>query len=57
MEEKCYCGLNLADASRGSPYRDPGFRKVICAKCGKVVYSDIKDKTMCFDCEKECARV
>jgi hypothetical protein len=52
MAEKCYCGLNLADAARGTPYRDPGFLKIICAKCGKVIYSDIKGKTLCFECEK-----
>jgi hypothetical protein len=52
MAEKCYCGLNLGDASRGTPYRDPGFRKVICGKCGKEIYTDIKDKTLCFECEK-----
>ncbi len=52
MAEKCYCGLNLGDASRGTPYRDLGFRKVICAKCGKEFYTDIKDKVMCFECEK-----
>jgi hypothetical protein len=52
MAEKCYCGLNLGDASRGTPYRDPGFRKVVCARCGKEFYTDIKDKTMCFECEK-----
>jgi hypothetical protein len=52
MAEKCYCGLNLADASMGTPYRDPGFLKVVCAKCGKVIYTDIKDKKMCFECER-----
>ena len=52
MAEKCYCGLNLADASRGTPYKDPGFREVLCALCGKHFLMDIKDKTRCFDCEK-----
>jgi hypothetical protein len=53
MEEKCACGLNLADMARGTPCRDPGFRKVICAKCGKEFYTDINDKVMCFDRERQ----
>ena len=52
MEEKCACGLNLADLARGVPTKDLGFRKVICARCGKEFYTDIKDKVKCFDCEK-----
>jgi hypothetical protein len=44
--------LNTADLSRDTPYRDPGFRKVVCAKCGKVFYTGIENKTCCFDCEK-----
>ncbi|HEY3272751.1 MAG TPA: hypothetical protein VGJ92_03255 [Methanocella sp.] len=52
MADNCYCGLNLSDASRGTPYRDPGFRQIICAKCGKIIYTDIKGKTRCFECEK-----
>ncbi len=52
MAEKCYCGLNLADLARGSPSRDLGFRKIVCAKCGKEFLTDIKDKTCCFECEK-----
>lgn len=52
MAEKCYCGLNLGDASRGSPHKDLGFRRVVCAKCGREFYTDIKDKTTCFDCER-----
>jgi hypothetical protein len=56
MEEKCACGLNLADMSRGSPTRDLGFRKVVCAKCGKVFYTDITGKTCCFECEKTGGR-
>jgi hypothetical protein len=52
MAEKCYCGLNLGDAARGSVYKDPDFRKVICKKCGKELYTDIPGKTCCFDCEK-----
>jgi hypothetical protein len=53
MEEKCACGLNLADLARGTPSRDLGFRKIICAKCGKEFYTDIKDKPMCFECERQ----
>jgi hypothetical protein len=52
MAEKCFCGLNMADLARGSPPKDLGFRKVVCAKCGKEFLTDIKDKTMCFECEK-----
>jgi len=52
MSDKCTCGLNWADLVGGAPARDMGFRKVICAKCGKEIYTDIKDKTMCFECEK-----
>lgn len=52
MEEKCACGLNLADMARGTPSRNLGFRKVVCAKCAKVFYTDIQGKTMCFDCER-----
>ena len=52
MAEKCYCGLSLGDAARGTPYRDPGFRKVICGKCSKEIYTDIEGKTLCFDCER-----
>lgn len=42
----------MADLAMGTPYKDLGFRKIICVKCGKEFYSDIKDKRMCFDCEK-----
>lgn len=52
MEEKCVCGLNLSDLSRGTPYRDLGFRKIKCAKCGKEFLTDIEGKTCCFECEK-----
>jgi hypothetical protein len=52
MAEKCFCGLNPADIARGEPYKDPGFRKVKCAKCGLEFLTDIKDKTCCFECEK-----
>ncbi|BAI61125.1 hypothetical protein MCP_1053 [Methanocella paludicola SANAE] len=52
MAEKCFCGLNPADIARGEPYKDPGFRKVKCAKCGLELLTDIKDKTCCFECEK-----
>jgi len=51
-KDHCYCGCNLADAARGTPYKDPGFRKVVCANCGKEFSTDIKDKTCCFDCER-----
>lgn len=52
MSEKCMCGLNVADLAMSMPHKDLGFRKIICAKCGKEFYTDIKDKTMCFECEK-----
>jgi hypothetical protein len=51
-KEGCACGLNMKDLAMGTPYKDPGFRKIVCAKCGKVFYTDIKDKTCCFDCER-----
>jgi hypothetical protein len=50
--EGCGCGINMRDLAMGMPSRDLGFKKVVCAKCGKEFYTDIKDKTMCFDCEK-----
>ncbi len=50
--EGCGCGINMRDLAMGMPSTDQGFRKVVCAKCGKIFYRDIKDKTMCFDCEK-----
>ena len=52
VKEGCACGLNLADLARGLPVKDLGFRKVICARCSKEFYTDIKDKMKCFDCEK-----
>lgn len=52
MSDKCYCGLNTADLAMSMEPRDYGFRKVICAGCGHEFYTDIKDKTMCFECEK-----
>jgi hypothetical protein len=52
MGEKCYCGLNMSDMARGMPKKDLGFRKVVCEKCGLEFYTDIKDKTCCFECEK-----
>ncbi len=52
MPEKCYCGLNMSDLARASEPRDYGFRKVICAGCGKEFFTDIKDKTRCFECEE-----
>ncbi len=52
MAEKCACGINVADLARSTPSRDLGFRKVVCAKCGKEFLTDIKGKTCCFDCEK-----
>jgi len=52
MKEGCSCGLNMSDLARGTPYKDLGFRKVVCAKCSKEFYTDIKDKTHCFECEK-----
>jgi hypothetical protein len=51
-KEGCSCGINMSDLAMGTPYKDLGFRKVVCAKCGKVFFTDIKGKTMCFDCEK-----
>ena len=53
MSYKCLCGLNMKDLVMFDEPRDLGFRKVICAKCGKEIYTDIKDKTMCFECEKQ----
>ena len=51
-KEGCGCGINFADLARSMPTKDLGFRKVICTKCGKEFYTDIKDKTECFDCAK-----
>jgi hypothetical protein len=51
-KEGCACGINYADLARGLPAKDLGFKKVICARCGKEFYTDIKDKTECFDCAK-----
>jgi hypothetical protein len=51
-KQECCCGINLADLAMGTPYKDLGFRKVVCTRCGKEFLTDIKDKTMCFDCEK-----
>ncbi len=42
MKEECACGLNLSDLARGTPYRDLGFRKIICATCGKEFYNRYK---------------
>ncbi|WP_230741081.1 hypothetical protein [Methanooceanicella nereidis] len=53
MAEKCFCGLDLSDFMRASPNKDLGFRKIVCAKCGKEFYTDIKEKTYCFDCESK----
>jgi hypothetical protein len=52
MPAKCYCGLNMSDLARASEPRDQGFRKVIRAVYGKEFYTDIKDKTRCFECEE-----
>ena len=51
-KEGCGCGINMRDLAMGAPHKDLGFRKVVCVKCDKVFYTVIKDKTMCFDCEK-----
>jgi len=53
VKEPCACGLNLTDLGRGTLSGDRGFRKVICAGCGKEFYTDITGKTCCFDCEKK----
>ena len=53
MSYKCLCGLNMKDLEMSEPKRDLGFRKFICAMCGRELYTDIKDKTMCFECEKK----
>jgi hypothetical protein len=47
------CTLNYADLARGLPNKDLGFRKVVCAGCGREFYTDIRDKTKCFECDKE----
>lgn len=52
MKEGCSCGLNMTDLARGTPYRDLGFRKIVCAKCGKEFITDKKDITDCFECER-----
>ena len=52
MAEKCYCGLNLGDLARAGTMKDLGFRKVVCERCGKEFYTDIKDKVRCFECER-----
>jgi hypothetical protein len=51
-DKECCCSMNMKDLAMGTPYKDLGFRKVICARCGKEFYTDIKDKTCCFECEK-----
>lgn len=53
MKEGCSCGLNMTDLARGTPYRDLGFRKIICAGCGKEFITDKKDITICFECERK----
>ena len=52
MSYKCLCGLNMKDLEMSEPAMDLGFRKFTCEKCGRELYTDIKDKTMCFECEK-----
>ena len=52
MKDECCCGLNLSDLVRGTPYKDLGFHKIICAKCGKEFITDKKDITDCFECER-----
>ncbi len=53
MKEGCTCGINWGDLARANPPKDLGFKKLICPGCGKEFYTDIKDKTYCFDCEKK----
>ena len=49
------CCIDVGQLASDPPKKDPGFRKVICAKCGKEIYTDIPGKTMCFECEKSRA--
>jgi len=42
----------MPDLARGTPYKDLGFLKIICARCGKEFSTDVKDITYCIDCEK-----
>jgi hypothetical protein len=43
---------DMSDLAMGTLYKDLGFSKVKCAKCGKEFLTDTKGKTMRFDCEK-----
>lgn len=43
----------MTDLAMGTPYRDLGFHKIICAKCGKEFITDKKDITDCFECERK----
>jgi hypothetical protein len=53
MSFKCVCVLNMKDLE---PVKGPSFRKVICEKCGREIFTDIEGKTMCFECEKPGGR-
>jgi formylmethanofuran dehydrogenase subunit E len=49
------CGIDIRQLAEDPPKKGPDFRKVICAKCGREIWTDIPGKTMCFECEKSKA--
>jgi hypothetical protein len=49
---ECVCGIDPFYLAADAPKKDPGFRKIACARCGKVFYTDIEGKTCYFECEK-----
>jgi formylmethanofuran dehydrogenase subunit E len=53
---ECGCGIDPYFLAADPPRKGPGFRKVVCARCGKEIYTDIEGKTVCFDCEKSVSR-
>ncbi len=54
---ECGCGIDPRFLAADPPRKDPGFRKVICARCGKEILTDIEGKAFCFDCEKSVNRL
>lgn len=53
---ECGCGIDPFYLAADVPKKGPGFRKIACAGCGKVFYTDIEAKTCCFECEKLIGR-
>jgi len=47
----CACTQNLIDLLRaGNVTKNDPLRKIVCARCGKVIWVDRETK-YCFDCE------